>query len=120
MHIVFIAHERVTEGEEAIEDQLDPNIGARLMPSLASAVNGAMSVIGNTFIREVYSGTGGDKIREVQYCMRVGPHAYYTTKVRKPFHSKLVIPEFIVNPTFDRLMAIAKGETVKRRKHAKA
>lgn len=108
LYVVFVAHERTTDGNDSVEDQIDPTIGARLMPSLASAVNGAVSAIGNTFIREEYSGQGKDRERAVKYCMRIGPHAYYTTKIRRPID--FVAPEFIVNPTFDRITQIIRGE----------
>jgi phage nucleotide-binding protein len=108
IYVVFIAHERTNSADESVEDQIDPSIGARLMPSLASAVNGAVSVIGNTFIREEYTGQGKDKERAVKYCMRIGPHAYYTTKIRRPID--FVAPEFIVNPTFDKITKIIRGE----------
>jgi phage nucleotide-binding protein len=108
LYVVFIAHERTNSADEGVEDQIDPSIGARLMPSLASAVNGAVSVIGNTFIREEYSGQGKDKERTVKYCMRIGPHAYYTTKIRRPVDFEA--PEFIVNPTFEKITSIIRGE----------
>lgn len=107
-YVVFVAHERTNSTEESVEDQIDPSIGARLMPSLASAVNGAVSAIGNTFIREEFEGQGKEKQRYVHYCMRIGPHAYYTTKIRRPVD--FVAPDFIVNPNFDKISAIIKGE----------
>jgi len=122
-HVCFIAHERSTAGDDEKEDQIDPSIGPKVMPSLASFINGAVSIIGNTFIRESYIETtvetGGKsktkKTRQVEYRLRVGPHGLYTTKVRKPFESDLVIPESIVNPTFEKLQLIARGEEVTKR-----
>lgn len=107
LYVVFVAHERSSE-VEGVEDQIDPTIGARLMPSLSSAVNGAVSAIGNTFIREHYEGQGKDKIREVMYGLRIGPHAYYTTKIRRPV--EFVAPDFIVNPSFEKIQKIVRGE----------
>ena len=107
IHVCFIAHERSNTTEESIEDQIDPSIGPRVMPSVSSFINGAASVIGNTFIRETFD---EKKNRSVQYCMRVGPHAYYVTKVRKPVHTELQVPDVIINPTFEKLMAISRGE----------
>lgn len=118
-HVCFIAHERSTEGDEDKEDQIDPSIGPRTMPSVASVINGAVSIIGNTFIRESYietvEGKKTKKIRQVEYRLRVGPHGLYTTKVRKPFESDLVIPDSIVNPTFEKLQLIARGQEVTKR-----
>jgi hypothetical protein len=124
-HICMIAHERSNMGEEAIEDQIDPSIGPRVMPSLASFICGAVDVVGNTFIREAYieveEAKKKKKIRQVEYRLRVGPHGYYQTKVRKPFHSDLVIPDSIVNPNFEKLQAISRGEALqpKRVKRSK-
>jgi AAA domain len=112
LHVVFIAQDRATTNDDNIEDQIDPSIGARLMPSLAAAVNGAVSVIGNTFIREEY--LGKDKERHVKYCLRIGPHAYYATKIRRPVD--FVAPEFIVNPTFDKIIKIIRGEKAEPKK----
>lgn len=109
MNVLFLAHERANSNDDAVEDQIDPSIGPRVMPSVASFINGATSQIGNCFIRETFDGTGKDKVRSVQYCMRVGPHSYYVTKIRKPLQSDLVIPDIIINPTYDKLMAVSRG-----------
>ena len=112
MHVVFIAHDRSNNSDDWVEGQLDPSIGPRLMPSLAAAINGAVSVIGNTFIREKY--IGQEKTRVVEYGLRIGPHAYFITKVRHPV--EVETPEVIVNPNFDKLVSIVKGQpmTAKR------
>lgn len=109
MNVVFLAHERSNEGGETVEDQIDPSIGPRVMPSVSSFINGATSQIGNTFIRESFEGTGQNKVRTVQYCMRVGPHAYYVTKIRKPLEADLVIPDVLINPTYEKLRNISRG-----------
>jgi len=110
MSICFNAHERLkqTEGEE--DDRIDPSVGANMMPSVASFLNGAVSIIGNTFIREKVD---KEKNRTVQYCMRIGPHAYYAAKVRRPVDAGPV-PDYIVNPTFEKLLKISKGESATR------
>ena len=107
-HVVFLAHERASTNDDSIEDQIDPSIGARLMPSLAAYVNGAVDAIGNTFIREEYTGQGKEKERVVKYCLRIGPHAYYATKIRRP--PDFVAPEFIENPTYEKIARITRGE----------
>jgi len=105
-HVLFIAHEKTIEGEDQGDEQIDPNIGARLMPSVVGSINGAVSVIGNTFIRERTN--VDDDVRTVQYCMRLGPHAYYTTKIRQPKESETI--DTMVNPSFDKITAIMRGE----------
>lgn len=120
IHICFLAHERSTDAGDAIEDQIDPSIGPRLMPSLASHVNGAVSVIGNTFIRENFIGEGKEKVRRVDYSMRVGPHSYYVTKIRRPIESDSQLPDVIINPTFEKMMAVSRGESIGKKKLKKS
>lgn len=110
MNVAFLAHERTVDGDEAVEDQIDPSIGPRLMPSVASFMCGAVAVIGNTFIRERFKTKDGKRQRFVDYAMRIGPHAYYTTKVRHPVG--VDTPDVVVNPTFDEIMAIVKGRKI--------
>lgn len=108
INVLFIAHDRASKGEGADDDDtIDPQIGARLMPSVAGMLNGAVKAIGNTYVREVFL---EDKSRKVEYCMRIGPHAYYTTKMRNPLGT--TIPESLVDPTFGKIIELmSQGET---------
>ena len=102
INVIFLAHDRTNKGEgNEDDDTIDPQVGARLMPSVSGFLNGAVKAIGNTFVREVFL---EDKSRKVEYCMRIGPHAYYTTKLRNPMGTDC--PESIVDPTFDKLMSL--------------
>lgn len=115
-NIIFLAHQRTFGGDDdsSGEDQIEPSVGARLSPSVASFMNGAVSVIGNTFIRERYEGKGDDKKRIVEYRMRVGPHGYYRAKIRTPPGS-VEVPDSILNPTFEKLMKLSRGESISRK-----
>ena len=103
--------------EDADEDDIDPNVGARVMPSVGSFVEGACDIIGQNFIRTVEETPprkpGAKKKlkpkRVTKYCMRIGPHAIYTTKIRRPPESG-PIPDFIVDPSYAKLVAIENGE----------
>jgi hypothetical protein len=108
-NILFLAHQRTFggEGEDSGEDQIEPSIGARLGPSVESFLCGAVSVIGNTFIREHFD---KEKNRTVEYRMRVGPHAYYRAKIRTPPGS-VEIPDSIKDPTFEKIMRLSRGES---------
>lgn len=113
IHVVFLAHDRLTKGGEDAdegsgEDQIEPVMGARLMPSVASLLNGAVKIIGNTFIRETFSIVNKRKKRSVQYSMRIGPHAYFTTKTRSPVG--VVSPDVIVDPTYEKLLQVLTGD----------
>lgn len=106
LHICFNAHERLRDAEETDDERIAPSVGSNLVPSVSSFVNGAVAVIGNAFIREKIDKKA--KTREVEFCMRIGPHAYYAAKIRRPV-SAGPAPDVIVNPTFDKLLKITKG-----------
>lgn len=112
-NVCFLAHQRTFgSSDESGEDQIDPSVGARLTPSVSSFLNGAVSVIGNTFIREKAATKETDRV--VQYCMRVGPHAYYRSKIRTPPGS-VEIPDVIVNPTYEKIMKLSRGESLSKK-----
>lgn len=112
MHVCFIAHDRVFGGddEDGSDDAMTPSVGPRLMPSVASTLNGAVGVIGNTFIKEKVVRSNKDKKprRIPTYSMRVGPHEYYITKIRSPKSRE--VPSVIENPTFDQVVNIVRGK----------
>jgi hypothetical protein len=111
-NVCFLAHERLREANEEDDDRIAPSVGANLMPSVASFLNGAVSVIGNSFIREKVDTK--EKTRETQFCMRVGAHPYYAAKIRRPVASGPP-PDVIVNPTYDKVMKVAEGESLNRK-----
>lgn len=109
INVHMIAQDRVTETDsEDDEESIDPEVGPRVMPSVAGSINAAMKVIGHSYIAETVKRSGGKLNKKVEYRLRIGPHPYYTTKIRKP--KKVKAPEYIVNPTFDDVVAIMKGE----------
>ena len=109
MNVIFIAHDRTFGGEEDDDETvIAPTVGPRLMPSVSAVLEGAVSIIGNTYIRERYikKRIKGKKKpteeRVVEYCLRIGPNATYTTKIRKP--KKVKLPDLITDPTCDKIM----------------
>lgn len=114
-NLCFLAHERVFggEGDDDDDDQINPVVGARVMPSVGSFLDGAMDAIGNTFIKEEWieaTKKGEDDKRVVRYCMRTGPHGFYTTKIRRPAGAG-PLPEFIVDPSYQKIRDLNKGKT---------
>lgn len=113
INVVFLAHDRVQEVDtEDDGDMILPEVGPRLMPSVASTLLGAVNVVGNTYIREIVTKSkkvGEKSTRRVEYCLRIGPHGYYATKIRRP--KKFQIPEFIVDPSYDKLANVIQGKT---------
>lgn len=126
---VFIAQDRVNK-EDNNEDEegnilIMPEVGPALQPATAKALNAAVNIIGNTFIRETTKrrriGKRTKEIRKIEYCMRLGPSAVYRTKVRNDIED--FIPSFIVNPTYESIKAVKQGELKngkkKKRKRSK-
>jgi hypothetical protein len=107
MNVAFLAHEREDDDEGSEDSQISPNVGPRLMPSVQSFLCGQVSVIGNTFIQEKITRKDGKRIRRVSYAMRIGPHGFYTTKVRHP--AEVDTPDVIIDPSFDKILAVVKG-----------
>lgn len=112
MNVVFLAQDRVNkndDGDDESDEQLDPEVGPAIMPSAAKTLNASVKVIGQTYLKEVIRKEKGKGItREVEYRLRLGPHAFYTTKIRKP--RERYLPEFITNPTYDMIAQIIRGE----------
>lgn len=114
MEVVFLAQERVTTQEEAEnpDQMIMPEVGPHVMPSVALALNAAVSVIGNTFVRmrQYRKEVNGKKIekQEIKYSLRVGPNPVYITKLRKP--KDIEPPSIIDNPTHQDIISAIKGE----------
>lgn len=117
MNVIFLAQERAKRGteDESYDDQLDPEVGPALMPSVSKTVCAAVKVIANTYIKQVTkpsTKTPGKMITITQYMLRVGPHAYYTTKVRTPRVFK--VPTSVPNQGYETLRALMKGEKLEK------
>jgi hypothetical protein len=122
INVVFLAHDRLREVDTDDEDAsvIMPEMGPRLMPGVAGTLLGAVNVVGYTFIREelTKSKVAGQKAkREVQYCLRIGPHGIYATKIRSPKGHE--VPEYIVDPSYDKLVAVIEGKATPRKTAAK-
>lgn len=115
IHSVFLCQERIfgmTDEEDDGLEEIDPEVGPRLMKSVKNDLNSSVSIIANTFIRLKVSKKKDEngKIKRTaikQYCLRVGPNPVYTTKIRKP--KGIEAPDFIVDPSFKKIRAIMKG-----------
>ena len=114
---VFIAQERVfNAGDEEDDgvDQLAPEVGTKLMPSVNKDLCASVNIIGNTFIRvKVVKKKNKETKKEEKvvkkiFCLRLGPNEVYTTKIRKP--KGVEAPDFITDPNFRDIMEIVKGK----------
>lgn len=112
VNVVFIAQDRVFNFDEDDDDTDDnriaPEVGPALSPATAKVLNASVTIIGNTFIRLRPADKKKGRKEKIQYCLRVGPSPVYVTKMRK--HRKVEVPSFIVDPTYDEIMEIMKGE----------
>lgn len=112
INVVFIAQDRTSdfdEDDEANNSQLVPEVGPALSPAIAKVLNASVNIIGNTFVRikKPDDKKKGGKAK-TQYCLRIGPNPVYVTKVRKP--RTIVAPSIIVDPTYEDIMDIVKGD----------
>lgn len=119
METCFIAQDRAFNVSEEDETQgLDPEVGPALSPSIAKALNAAVHVVANTFIRrrvvrvKLKNPPKGkspfvDK-EKIEFCLRIGPNPVYITKARKA--KAIQLPSVVVDPTHDQLMGILTGE----------
>lgn len=112
IHVVFLAHDRTFGDDDGDEDnQIEPTVGPRLMPSVAAMIAGAVKIVGCTFIQEkLGEKKPNQKTRErtVRYCMRLGAHGTYTTKLRTSKNNP--VPRVVANPTYEALVAIMRHD----------
>jgi len=110
-HVCFLSHQKRIEPQDEDDDRLAPEITAALTAATTNFLLGAVSVIGNQFVRESYDKK--TKETEMQYCMRL-VSGFYRCGIRRPV-SAGPVPEYIVNPTFGKIMRLSKGESLARK-----
>jgi hypothetical protein len=105
----FLVQDRMESGEGEGEDQLTPEVGPGLMPSLSRTLCASSRIIGHTYLQERVEKTGDLKVhRSIEYRLRLGPNPYYITKVTRP--QQTPCPPFVVNATYADIVKIIKGE----------
>lgn len=121
-NVVIVAQERENNVENAdASELLMPSVGAGLSPSIAGWLNTAVDYICNTFLRQqttlkktsIGKGSTAKTIEtkvmtdRVEYCLRTGANAVYTTKFRLP--KGVPLPDVIVDPDYSKIMALING-----------
>lgn len=102
---VYLSHEKtfnLGEDSEGEDDRIDPSVGPRVMPSISTSLLAAVDFIGDCFIRQ-------KKVKdsvEIQYCLRVGPHPVYITKVRVP--KDVEVKPVLVDTCYDDLINLIR------------
>ncbi len=121
---VVIAQQRTFNSKDeggaavATDDGIRPTVGAALSPSVVGWLNPACDYVVQTFKRnrtERRENAIGDRVlvsehktRDIEYCLRTGPHDTITTKFRLPRGRAL--PDVVVDPDFAKIQTIIKGE----------
>ena len=121
-NVVIIAQQRTFGGKEDGGDPelMKPTVGAALTPSLTGWLNPACDYVIQMFKRPKMSKStvtvGGKSVvtttrgKGVEYCARTEPHDVFMTKFRIPKGKTL--PECIVDPDYDKLVRVIRGEKV--------
>ncbi len=106
---IFNCQDRMESGDGEGEDQLLPEVGPSLMPSVARTLCAASRVIGHTYQFENVEKLEGAKVRRnIEFRLRLGPNPYYITKVTRPFGTPC--PQFLVDANYKDIMKIVKGK----------
>lgn len=105
----FNCQDRMESGDGEGEDQLLPEVGPSLMPSVARTLCAASRVIGHTYQFENVEKLEGAKVRRnIEFRLRLGPNPYYITKVTRPFGTPC--PQFLVDATYKDIMKVVRGK----------
>ena len=117
-NVVFLAQDRENVVEQEPMDDVNgevlsfAEIGPACIPSVAKMLNASVEILGNTFIMEetekkkkkIKGKLTIVKEKKINYCLRVGPHAVYRSKIRKP--KSIEIKGFLTDPDYEQLAQI--------------
>jgi hypothetical protein len=107
----FLVQDRMERGDDTEAeggDQLTPEVGPGLMPSVAKTLGAASRVIGHTYLQEKVEKLSNLKVkRTIEYRLRLGPNPYYMTKVTKSKTS--YCPPYLVDASYQDIEKIIKG-----------
>lgn len=105
----FLCQDRMEGGDGEGEDQLMPEVGPAMMPSVARTLCASSRVIGHTYQFERVEKLEGTKVRRsIEFRLRLGPNPYYITKVTRPFGTPC--PQYITNATYSDIMKVVRGK----------
>lgn len=127
MNVVIIGQERVdragAEGDP--ESILQPSVGVAVTPAIANWLNPAVDYNCQLFKRakmvpfeSIVAGKKTVTMRRgqgVEYCLRVAPHEIFASKFRCPkqFTPELEKLQVIVDPSYDKMMALIRSGKIK-------
>jgi hypothetical protein len=115
-NVVIVAQEREFNVESE-GDLIMPYVASALTPSVTGWLNPACDYIWQTFLRQkteerqIRVGkktiAKQQKVKGVDYCLRTGPDAVYTTKFRVP--KGRTLPDVIVDPDYAKVNKLIQG-----------
>lgn len=113
------------------EDISLPFVGSQMTPMIEKWFYPAVDYIVGTYIRPKFTTTrqepkikGGNPIITTtralsesgkplfEFCLRTGEHDTFITKFRMPKSLRSNLPECIVNPTYQKILAVTRGEEI--------
>lgn len=118
-NVVIIAHER-NFGDESNSDIIRAKVGPALTPGTAQWLDGACDYICQCFVRPgkkaVEVTTNGQKettyqpTGKIEYCLRIVTDGTHRAGFRVP--EGVVLPDSVVDPSYEKLKKIIHGEKV--------
>lgn len=105
--VILTCHE-VADAFEGLEGEIAPDIRPNVSKGVRTYLEGMTNLGIHTTRMSRTTEKDGKEKTVVRYACHIGANEYYWTKVQAPPTTE--IPATIVNPSFDKLMKIIKGE----------
>lgn len=106
-HIVVLTCHESTDSIEGMEDEITPDVRPSVSKGARTYLEGMANYGIHTtkIIKEI---TKGNTTKEVvKYAADIGPNPYYWTKLQ--IDPSIRVPKRIINPTYDKFIAIING-----------
>lgn len=105
--VILTCHE-VADAFDGLEDEIAPDIRASVSKGARTYLEGMTNYgIHTTKLKKTVIQNGKEK-EAVRYGAHVGANEYYWTKLQ--IDKGIKVPSIIINPSFEKLMKIIKGE----------
>lgn len=106
--VVLTCHE-ATDVIEGMEDEIMPDV----RPSVSKGARTYLESMANfgihlTVIEKDVERSDGTTDTVIRHAAHIAPNPYYWTKLQKP--ASIKVPKMVVNPTYDKIMKLMKGE----------
>ena len=106
--VVLTCHE-ATDVIEGMEDEIMPDV----RPSVSKGARTYLESMANfgihlTVIEKDVERSDGTTDTVIRHAAHIAPNPYYWTKLQKP--ASIKVPKLVVNPTYDKIMKLMKGE----------